>query len=201
MSGGVLTCGRMGVRFSFHYALSLILPLSPSPAPSLLRARTHTRPDAHYAMPDDLIIRRATVDDAETLARFNEAMAAETEDKTLDPDTVRAGVRAVFDKPEQAFYLVAERDDTIVGSLMITTEWSDWRNANFWWIQSVYVRPEARRAGVYTALHRKVRRRAHDADGVCELRLYVERDNAAAQAAYKELRMDAPPYRMYEEML
>ena len=201
MSGGVLTCGRMGVRFSFHYAHSLILPLSPSPTPSLLRARTHTRPDAHYAMPDDLTIRRATVDDAETLAQFNEAMAAETEDKTLDPDTVRAGVRAVFDKPEQAFYLVAERGGSIVGSLMITTEWSDWRNANFWWIQSVYVRPAARRAGVYTALHREVRRRARDADGVCGLRLYVERDNAAAQAAYKELGMDAPPYRMYEEML
>ena len=100
-------------------------------------------------MPDDLTIRRATVDDAETLARFNEAMAAETEDKTLDPDTVRAGVRAVFDKPEQAFYLVAERDGSIIGSLMITTEWSDWRNANFWWIQSVYVRPAARRAGIY----------------------------------------------------
>jgi len=67
-------------------------------------------------------IRRATVDDAETLARFNEAMAEETEDKTLDPDTVRAGVRAVFDTPEQAFYFVAERDGEVVGSLMITTE-------------------------------------------------------------------------------
>ena len=194
MSGGVLTCGRMGVRFSFHYALSLILPLSPSP---LLRART----DAHYAMPDDLTIRRATVDDAETLARFNEAMAAETENKTLGPDMVRAGVRAAFDRPEQAFYLVAERDGSIIGSLMITTEWSDWRSANFWWIQSVYVRPEARRTGVYRALHRNVRRRAREASGVCGLRLYVERDNAAAQAAYKELGMDAPPYRMYEEML
>jgi len=152
-------------------------------------------------MPDDLTIRRATVDDAETLARFNEAMAAETEDKTLDPDTVRAGVRAVFDKPEQAFYLVAERDDRIVGSLMITTEWSDWRNGDFWWIQSVYVCPEARRTGVYTALHRDVRRRARDADDVCGLRLYVERDNAAARAAYEELGMAEPPYRMYEEML
>ncbi|PSQ86034.1 MAG: GNAT family N-acetyltransferase [Bacteroidetes bacterium QS_3_64_15] len=164
-------------------------------------------------MPDDLTIRRATVDDAETLARFNEAMAEETEDKPLDPDTVRAGVRAVFEKPEQAFYLVAERDESIVGShsestssrvlgaLMITTEWSDWRNADFWWIQSVYVRPEARRAGVYTVLHREVRRRARDADGVCGLRLYVERDNAAAQAAYNELGMTESPYRMYEEML
>ena len=152
-------------------------------------------------MPKDLTIRRATIDDAETLARFNEAMAEETEDKPLDPDTVRAGVRAVFDRPEQAFYLVAERDDEIVGSLMITTEWSDWRNADFWWIQSVYVRPEARRTGVYTALHRDVRRRARDAEDVCGLRLYVERDNSAAQAAYEELGMAEPPYRMYEEML
>jgi ribosomal protein S18 acetylase RimI-like enzyme len=152
-------------------------------------------------MPDDLTIRRATVDDAETLARFNEAMAEETEDKPLDPDTVRAGVRAVFDTPEQAFYLVAERDGEVVGSLMITTEWSDWRNADFWWIQSVYVHPSARRTGIYTALHREVRRRAQEADDVCGLRLYVEQDNAAAQAAYEELGMAEPPYRMYEEML
>ena len=152
-------------------------------------------------MPDDVTIRRATVDDAELLARFNEAMAEETEDKALDPGTVRAGVRAVFDKPDQAFYLVAERDSEVVGALMITTEWSDWRNADFWWIQSVYVRPEARRTGVYRALHRDVRRRAHEADGVCGLRLYVEQDNAAAQAAYEELGMEAPPYQMYEETL
>ncbi|MFB6232042.1 MAG: N-acetyltransferase family protein [Salinibacter sp.] len=152
-------------------------------------------------MPDDLTLRRATTNDAETLVRFNEAMAEETEDKTLDPDTVRAGVRAVFDKPEQAFYLVAERDEAIVGSLMITTEWSDWRNGDFWWIQSVYVRPEDRREGVYTALHRGVRRRARETPGVCGLRLYVERDNTAAQEAYEELGMTEPPYRMYEEML
>jgi ribosomal protein S18 acetylase RimI-like enzyme len=152
-------------------------------------------------MPDPVTIRRATLDDAETLARFNEAMAEETEDKALDPDTVRAGVRSVFEEPGQAFYLVAEHDGMTVGSLMITTEWSDWRNADFWWIQSVYVRPEERRTGIYTALHRDVRRRARAAEGVCGLRLYVERDNAAAQAAYEELGMEAPPYRMYEEML
>ncbi len=152
-------------------------------------------------MPGTLTIRRATVDDAETLARFNEAMARETEDKPLDPDTVRAGVRGVFDKPEQAFYLVAERDATVVGALMITTEWSDWRNADFWWIQSVYVRPEERRTGVYTALHRDVRQRARDAPDVCGLRLYVEQDNTEAQAAYEELGMTVPPYRMYEEMV
>jgi ribosomal protein S18 acetylase RimI-like enzyme len=152
-------------------------------------------------MPRTVTVRRATIDDAETLARFNEAMAEETEDKPLDPETVRAGVRAVFDKPDQAFYLVAERSGTIVGSLMITTEWSDWRNADFWWIQSVYVRPEARRTGVYTALHRDVQQRAREAPDVCGLRLYVERENAAAQAAYEELGMTEPPYRMYEETL
>jgi ribosomal protein S18 acetylase RimI-like enzyme len=152
-------------------------------------------------MPDDFTLRRATTDDAETLARFNEAMAKETEDKTLDPDIVRSGVCAVFDKSEQAFYLVAERDGAIVGSLMVTTEWSDWRNGTFWWIQSVYVRPEDRREGVYTALHRDVRQRAREASGVCGLRLYVERENTVAQEAYKKLGMTEPPYRMYEEML
>ena len=149
----------------------------------------------------EISVRSATIDDADSLARFNRAMAEETEGKPLDPDTVRAGVRAVFDKPDQAFYLVAERDGAAVGSLMITTEWSDWRNADFWWIQSVYVHPEHRRAGVYSALHRAVRQRARAADTVCGLRLYVERDNAAAQAAYEELGMAEPPYRMYEEML
>jgi len=152
-------------------------------------------------MPENVTIRRATIDDAETLARFNEAMARETEDKVLDPDTVRAGVQAVFDKPDQAFYLVAERDGEVVGSLMITTEWSDWRNADFWWIQSVYVRPEARRTGVYRAMHRDVRRRAREAADVCGLRLYVEQGNAAAQATYEKMGMAEPPYRMYEEML
>ncbi len=152
-------------------------------------------------MPDDPTIRPATADDLEVLARFNEAMAEETEDKTLDPETARAGVRTMLKEREQGFYLVAVRQRTIVGMLMITTEWSDWRNATIWWIQSVYVRPGERRTGVYTALHRDVRQRAREATDVCGLRLYVERDNAAAQAAYEELGMTEPPYRMYEEML
>ena len=152
-------------------------------------------------MPDDLTIRRATVDDAETLARFNEAMADETEDKPLDPETVRAGVQALFDDPTRGFYLVAERDEHIDGSLMITPEWSDWRNGAFWWIQSVYVRPEARRSGVYTALHRDVRRRARNEDDVCGLRLYVERGNTPARDTYERLGMTETSYRMYEEML
>jgi len=152
-------------------------------------------------MPDDVTVRTATAGDIETLARFNRNMAAETEDKTLDADTVRAGVRALFDDPARGFYLIALREGRVVGSLMITTEWSDWRNGTFWWIQSVYVRPAARRTGVYTALHHDVRRRARATDDVCGLRLYVERDNETAQETYEQLGMTQTSYRLYEEML
>ncbi len=155
-------------------------------------------------MPPDVTIRTATAADADRLARFNEKMAQETEDKTLDLNTVQAGVQSMFDDPTRGFYLVAvraETAETIVGSLMITTEWSDWRNGVFWWIQSVYVRPEARRTGVYTALHRAVHDRAEAADDVCGLRLYVDRNNAAARETYEALGMTETAYRMYEEML
>jgi GNAT superfamily N-acetyltransferase len=147
-------------------------------------------------------VRRATADDAETIARFNEAMAEETEGKPLDPDTVRSGVRAMMEAPDdRGFYLVAERDGRIVGSLMITTEWSDWRNGMFWWIQSVYVRPEARRQGVYSALHGQVRQRAATDEEACGLRLYVERRNRSARETYEALGMSETAYRLYEEML
>jgi GNAT superfamily N-acetyltransferase len=152
-------------------------------------------------MSSDITVRTATSGDAETLARFNEAMAQETEDKALDADTVRAGVEAMIDDPTRGFYLVAVRAETIVGSLMITTEWSDWRNGVFWWIQSVYVRPKARRTGVYSALHHAVRKRAKATDDVCGLRLYVEQDNEAARETYDALNMTETSYRMYEEML
>jgi ribosomal protein S18 acetylase RimI-like enzyme len=152
-------------------------------------------------MLDDITVRSATPDDAERLARFNAAMAEETEDKALDLDTVRAGVEGMFDDPSRGFYLVAVRDETIVGALMVTTEWSDWRNGVFWWIQSVYVRPQARRTGVYTALHRDVRTRARADDEVCGLRLYVERGNETARKTYEALGMTETSYRMYEEVL
>jgi GNAT superfamily N-acetyltransferase len=152
-------------------------------------------------MPNDVTVRHATTEDAVLLARFNAAMAEETEDKTLDPETVRAGVQEMFDDPSRGFYLVAVRDETIIGSLMITTEWSDWRNGVFWWIQSVYVRPEARRQGVFRALYARVRGEAERRDDVCGLRLYVEQGNDAARAAYEKLGMDETHYAMYEEAL
>lgn len=152
-------------------------------------------------MVDDLVIRTAADDDVPTLARFNIAMARETEGKALDPETVQQGVRALLDDPSRGFYLVAERGDEIVGSLMITTEWSDWRNGTFWWIQSVYVRPKARRQGVYSALYAHVKEQAAEASSVCGIRLYVERTNTAARQAYQALGMVETGYRLYEEML
>lgn len=152
-------------------------------------------------MPPPLTIREATLDDLETLAQFNEAMAAETEDKSLDPETIRDGIRALLAGEADGFYYLAERGGRPVGALMITTEWSDWRNGAFWWIQSVYVLPEARRQGVYAALHAHVEARAEAADRVCGLRLYVERTNADARRTYEALGMTETPYRMYETLL
>jgi len=152
-------------------------------------------------MPHEITVRTATAEDADLLAQFNVRMAEETEDKTLDSETVRAGVQALLDDPSRGFYLVAVRGEEVVGSLMITPEWSDWRNGAFWWIQSVYVRLGARRAGVYRALHHAVRKQAEATDDVCGLRLYVERGNEAARETYEALGMTETSYRMYEEML
>ena len=143
-------------------------------------------------------IRIATIDDVDHLVRFNAAMALETEHKILDPATLRAGVEAIFAEPQRGFYLVAESDANVVGCLMITYEWSDWRNGNWWWFQSVYVAPDARRAGIFRQLFADVERRAREAEDVIGLRLYVERDNAAAQRTYASLGMSETAYRLFE---
>lgn len=147
----------------------------------------------------ELRVRLGTLADAEALASFNEAMAAETEGRTLEPDRVRAGVRRLLARPERGFYLVAERGGTIVGALMVTPEWSDWRDGLFWWVQSVYVRPANRRRGVYRALHAYVREAAQRDEEVCGLRLYVDRDNEVAQQTYRALGMHATGYLLFEE--
>jgi len=144
-------------------------------------------------------IRPAVPADAETIAVFNEAMAYETERKTLDPATIRAGVKGLLSRPSLGFYLLAEEAGTPAGQLMITYEWSDWRCSVFWWIQSVYVRPEYRGKGVYRALHERVRQMAKEAGGVCGFRLYVEKENATAQATYLRMGMHETRYRLFEE--
>lgn len=147
----------------------------------------------------EISIRRAALSDLDTLVAFNAAMARETEDKPLNEETVQSGIRALLHDEQKGRYWVAVADDgTVVGTLMCTTEWSDWRNGQFWWIQSVYVRRKARRQGVFTALYEHVHAAATQAPGVCGMRLYVEKANAAAQATYEALGMAQTDYRMYE---
>jgi GNAT superfamily N-acetyltransferase len=144
-------------------------------------------------------VRPATPADAPLLVEFNRAMAAESEDKGLDLDVLTRGVNHLLAHPAEGFYLIAERDGQVAGSLMVTFEWSDWRCGRFWWIQSVYVLPENRRAGVYSRMHEHVRARALADPQGCGLRLYVERDNAGAMATYRALTMVETHYRLYEE--
>jgi len=144
--------------------------------------------------------RPAVAEDAEVITRFNQAMAMETEGKALDPETLKRGVRRVFDEPTHGQYLVAQNDSgAVVACLMITYEWSDWRDAQVWWIQSVYVDPTHRRKGVFKQLYQAVRDLGEQA-GVCGYRLYVERDNARAQQTYEDLGMRRADYLMYEAL-
>jgi GNAT superfamily N-acetyltransferase len=150
-------------------------------------------------MSHSIAVRAAAASDHAKLVAFNQAMAAETEDKPLNEDVLSAGVRRLLEAPEYGTYYVAERGDEVIGALMVTTEWSDWRNGLFWWIQSVYVAPEHRRSGVYRALHTHVRDLARAHPGVCGLRLYVERENHVAMRTYARLGMHETVYRMFEE--
>ena len=142
-------------------------------------------------------VRAARRDDIGTLVDFNAAMAMETEAKTLPPEILRGGVTAVFDEPRRGFYRVAEIDGRIAGCLMITFEWSDWRNGDWWWIQSVYVHPDFRRHGVFRALYADVESAARETPGVVGLRLYVEKENRHAQKTYASLGMHETEYDMY----
>ena len=154
-----------------------------------------------------LRIREADPDDRDLLAQWASAMARETEHKRLDPDTIAAGIEAGLADPARARYFIAMNEvvlagrETIaesVGTLMLTREWSDWRNGDWWWIQSVYVPEAHRRQGVFAALYRHVERLARDTPGVVGLRLYVERENGNAQRTYAALGMVDAGYRIFE---
>ena len=146
----------------------------------------------------DIQVRHASLMHLDTIIDFNAAMAKETEDKELDIKLLRRGVEAALTRSDLGFYLVAEHTGRPAGQLLITYEWSDWRNAFFWWIQSVYVSPEYRRMGVYKALHVYAAVEARRQGNVCGLRLYVDKDNRIAQGAYASLRMRQTHYDMYE---
>ena len=146
----------------------------------------------------EFTIRDARPSDAPTIVEFNTKMALETEGRSLAPELIDPGVRAVLEDPEKGRYWVAEVDDQVVGQLMVTYEWSDWRNGVFWWIQSVFIRDDCRRRGIFSALHRHVETLARSTPGVCGLRLYVERDNRRAQKTYETLGMTSPGYQVME---
>jgi ribosomal protein S18 acetylase RimI-like enzyme len=145
-------------------------------------------------------VRPARPGDLERLVDFQRALAAETEDKELDEAVLRSGLRRVLSDPQRGRYFVAERAGAVVGSLLITLEWSDWRDGWIWWIQSVYTAPEARRSGVYRAMHRHVLELARAQGDVVGLRLYVEAENRAAQCTYEAHGMRRTSYLAYEHM-
>ena len=147
-----------------------------------------------------LKIRRAALRDAPALVAFNSAMALETERKVLMPRVIGAGVRELLRRRDAGFYTVAELGGEVIAALMVTKEWSDWRNGDFWWIQSVYVRPPFRRRGVYRRLYRYLQALAASQRAVCGFRLYVERDNRRAQATYRASGMERTHYLVYEEL-
>ncbi|MFP4527939.1 MAG: GNAT family N-acetyltransferase [Candidatus Kapaibacterium sp.] len=149
----------------------------------------------------DFNIRIAESKDKDKIKEFNLALARETEDMMLDESAVAEGVTALLRNKQLGFYLVAEKDGEIVASLMVTTEWSDWRNGLFWWIQSVYVVPQHRREGIYRDMYDKVKDLAKDMPDVIGFRLYVEKDNLQAQKTYTALGMAETFYKIYEEII
>jgi GNAT superfamily N-acetyltransferase len=146
-------------------------------------------------------IRTANFEDVSSLVEFNQAMALETEGKRLDTQILQSGVQAVLHDEEKGFYAVAESDGRIVGGLMVTFEWSDWRDNWFWWIQSVYILPEFRGKKIYRQLYDFVKQNAEERGDVCGFRLYVEKENTNAQKVYEKCGMEASHYLMYEEMI
>ena len=146
-----------------------------------------------------VIIRPGEIADAQAIADGNVKMAWETEHLRLDPATVLAGVRAALADAGKARYFIAEVDGAVVAQLMLTHEWSDWRNGDIWWIESVYVTEQHRGRGVFGLLYRHVAEAAKR-DGVVGLRLYVEKDNAAAQKIYAKLGMSITNYLVMEQM-
>ena len=147
-----------------------------------------------------IVVRQAQQEDAATLVAFNQAMAEETEEKRLTPELIEAGVKAALKDPQLGRYFVACVDGEIVGQMMQTREWSDWRNGMVWWIQSVFVVPGWRRRGVFRTLYDHLHQQAQTAQDVVGLRLYVERENEVAQATYTQLGMCTAGYVVMEEM-
>ncbi len=145
-----------------------------------------------------MIVRKAVLKDAQQIIRFQQAMALETEDIVLDPETVMHGVNAVFSDLAKGTYFIAEEDGEVIASLLTTFEWSDWRNGTVLWIQSVYVIPGFRRKGVYRALYLHIKHMVEQDKMLKGIRLYADKSNLTAQQVYEKLGMTADHYQLYE---
>ena len=148
----------------------------------------------------DVRYREAQRTDASDIVDFQVAMAKETEYFDLDRAICTRGVQAVFDDPSKGRYFVAEIAGRVVASLLITYEWSDWRNGNVWWIQSVYVRAEARKRGVYAGLYEHMKAIVNRDESIRGIRLYVDRRNTPAQEVYRRCGMNGDHYLVFEWM-
>jgi ribosomal protein S18 acetylase RimI-like enzyme len=155
------------------------------------------------SLPNQLIIRAANLDDVDSIITFSAAMALETENRRLDEARLREGTLSLLNAPSYGFFIVTElRDEEqrrLIGQLMITYEWSDWRNAVFWWIQSVYVATPWRRQGVFRRMHDVIVGQAKADPRVCGIRLYVEQDNRTAQTVYRRVGLSRSAYAVYEQ--
>jgi len=151
---------------------------------------------------DHLNVRLAKPEDATMIVSFSAAMALETEGRRLDLDRLHLGTIALFESPARGFFIVAEQEQgdrrQLLGQLMVTYEWSDWRNGAFWWIQSVYVDPAWRRQSVFRRMHETVMATAKTSPNVCGVRLYVEDSNRAAQAVYRRVGLTPSSYAIFE---
>ena len=148
----------------------------------------------------DLTITQGKSSDIDTIVRFQADMAMESEGTMLDMDRLTLGVSSAINDEQKGIYLVARANDTPIGSLMLTREWSDWNNQWYWWIQSVYVMPEYRKKGVYKAMYATLKDMAQE-NGVSQIRLYADRTNLSAQQVYQRLGMRESHYLMFEETI
>ncbi len=145
-------------------------------------------------------IRKGNPKDIGVIAGFQRAMALETENITLNPEVLSNGIKAVFDDPSKGQYFVTEINKKVIASLMITYEWSDWRNSTVWWLQSVYVLPEFRRSGIFRKMYLFIKAEVESNSGVSGLRLYLVTSNHKAASTYEAVGMDGNRYRMFEWM-
>lgn len=143
-------------------------------------------------------IRKAVPDDIPVIVDFQQKMAYETEQITLDDSVLSSGVKNVFSDHSLGFYLIVENENKIIASMLLTPEWSDWRNSLFLWIQSLYVLPDFRKKGVFKLLYNYVKTMVSQSDKYSGIKLYVDQDNKKAQEAYSKVGMEASHYHLYE---